>query len=342
MSESVPKAILYVWPTSVWSTVPRLCLMEKGYSSDEYITKFVDIGKGENFAPSYLRINHYGTIPTLVVPTLETTSAEVETRYRSLKDTVTICDFLDRSRNATSKLERPAPALQPATIEGKSLSDQIINLVHKSDVDPNFLNMSASDKAELHKKALARPGKILRDRKAAFAMYIAEAKEQAGDSGAPSFEGKIVAFLVEKSEANDAMYGLYFGKDNDEQLEVFFNLCRSTWKEKLPAALNELEAAIKGPYTLGDQISLSDLHLVSWLTRVVSVAGGEPTVAGIAELEKRLEGYRLGPKLRTFYQAWTERESFKEILVPANVDFLKFSGYLDKNPALGRDRMTRG
>jgi hypothetical protein len=33
------------WPTSVWSTVPQLCLVEKGYSEDEYVIKHVDIGK---------------------------------------------------------------------------------------------------------------------------------------------------------------------------------------------------------------------------------------------------------------------------------------------------------
>ncbi|WVQ79182.1 hypothetical protein IAT38_001278 [Cryptococcus sp. DSM 104549] len=44
MSEAhVPKAILYSWPTSVWSTVPRLCLIEKGYSDDEYDVRFVNI-----------------------------------------------------------------------------------------------------------------------------------------------------------------------------------------------------------------------------------------------------------------------------------------------------------
>lgn len=44
-SDQVPKAILYSWKTSVWSTVARLCLQEKGYSEDEYVTKEVDISK---------------------------------------------------------------------------------------------------------------------------------------------------------------------------------------------------------------------------------------------------------------------------------------------------------
>jgi hypothetical protein len=88
------------------------------------------------------RINMNGTVPTLVVPMLETTGPESDSRYRSLRDTIvsgttltielgrlgvyadvlqTICDFLDSARgshtqNTTSG--RPAPALAPATIEG--------------------------------------------------------------------------------------------------------------------------------------------------------------------------------------------------------------------------------
>jgi hypothetical protein len=33
------------WPDSVWSTVPLLCLEEKGYGEDEYILKHVDISE---------------------------------------------------------------------------------------------------------------------------------------------------------------------------------------------------------------------------------------------------------------------------------------------------------
>lgn len=75
-----------------------------------------------------------GTIPTLVVPMLETTGPEVDSRYRSLRDTIvrfhgdslahfqSICEFLDSARNShttNTTSNRPAPTLAPATIEGK-------------------------------------------------------------------------------------------------------------------------------------------------------------------------------------------------------------------------------
>jgi hypothetical protein len=73
-----PKAVLFCWPSSFLSTVPRLCLLEKGYPDDEYETQHVDISEfsgvastslvtslalprtdvpasGHNFSPSYLR-----------------------------------------------------------------------------------------------------------------------------------------------------------------------------------------------------------------------------------------------------------------------------------------------
>ena len=39
------EALTFRWPTSVWSTVPRLCLIEKGYSDEEYSIKNVDISE---------------------------------------------------------------------------------------------------------------------------------------------------------------------------------------------------------------------------------------------------------------------------------------------------------
>lgn len=59
------------WPTSFLSIVPRLCLLEKGYTDDDYEIEHVDISEflggvvvgkgtdhqasGDNFSPNYLR-----------------------------------------------------------------------------------------------------------------------------------------------------------------------------------------------------------------------------------------------------------------------------------------------
>ncbi|OCF73207.1 hypothetical protein I204_06437 [Kwoniella mangroviensis CBS 8886] len=326
-TDTLPKAILYSWPTSVWSTVPQLCLHEKGYSSDEYIVKYVDITKGENFAPSYLKINFNGTVPTLVVPTLETTGNDVDTRYRSLKDTISICDFLDHARSASSghiqHAEKPAPTLAPATIEGKGLSDEIINLIHVYTVDPNFVAVAARDEAELRDKAKRPPGKSLAIRREALQRYLEEARQAVAESavapkeGSLTWEQKSVKFLEEKVQSNEQIWELYNGKAGKEKEAQFFEVCKRTWTESLPDAFQKLESLFKGPFALGDQISLADLHTVSWITRLISIAGGEPDATGIDSLIPHLGGYRFGPKVRKFWEEWVERESFKDVLVPA-------------------------
>ncbi|KAK6908456.1 hypothetical protein I203_102457 [Kwoniella mangroviensis CBS 8507] len=345
-TDTLPKAILYSWPTSVWSTVPQLCLHEKGYSSDEYIVKYVDITKGENFAPSYLKINFNGTIPTLVVPTLETTGNDVDTRYRSLKDTISICDFLDHARSASSghiqHAEKPAPTLAPPLskvcspldqyfticyvptgILGKGLSDEIINLIHVYTVDPNFVAVAARDEAELRDKAKRPPGKSLAIRREALQRYLEEARQAVAESavapkeGSLTWEQKSVKFLEEKVQSNEQIWELYNGKAGKEKEAQFFEVCKRTWTESLPDAFQKLESLFKGPFALGDQISLADLHTVSWITRLISIAGGEPDATGIDSLIPHLGGYRFGPKVRKFWEEWVERESFKDVLVPA-------------------------
>ncbi|KAJ6604356.1 hypothetical protein DFH09DRAFT_1242370 [Mycena vulgaris] len=56
---------LYVFAGSVWSAVPELAIAELGYKEGDVTLKVVNLLKGENFAPSFLKINPQGTIPTL-------------------------------------------------------------------------------------------------------------------------------------------------------------------------------------------------------------------------------------------------------------------------------------
>jgi hypothetical protein len=63
--------------------------------------------------------------------------------------------------------------------------------------------------------------------------------------------------------------------------------------------------------------SLADFHVISWLTRLVSVSSGQPVAGGIDVLEAQLGGKRIGPKMRKFWTEWIQRDSFKKALVPA-------------------------
>lgn len=198
---------------------------------------------------------------------------------------MTICELLDHARNVGTthtSSDKPAPALAPATVEGKSLADSLIALVHSPIVDPNFLCFSARNADELNQKLHGPAGKMIDQRHEALQGYLAEAQSQlqarlaranqdppaapansghsvgahntAGvNGGIASFEAKTVAFLQEKKDSNTLMYQIYHSEAIEEQQE-FFSTSRKAWTESLPEVLNKLESGIKGVYALGDQI----------------------------------------------------------------------------------------
>jgi len=69
-------------------------MIEKGYSASDYEVRQVNLLQGENFAPTYLRVNSKGTVPTLVVPLADTTGQEVDTKFRAINDSIEIVQFL--------------------------------------------------------------------------------------------------------------------------------------------------------------------------------------------------------------------------------------------------------
>jgi hypothetical protein len=180
--------------------------------------------------------------------------------------TQTIAQFLDQARTATNvnaESGLPAPALAPATIEGKTLSDTLIALAHQPTVDPNFLFLSARNPEELKAKAEGEQGEFVRQRQEALKRYIAEAQRDldnatggAGqqDGAVPSFESRTLQFLKEKQEANLVLWTLYNGQAGRENEEKFFEASKKAWSESLPEVLNKLDQAMKGPYALGDHV----------------------------------------------------------------------------------------
>lgn len=203
----------------------------------------------------------------------------------------TICEFLDQARSVATThtvSDRPAPALAPATIEGKSLSDTLIALVHLPTVDPNFFYLSARNQEELQSKLKSEAGTFVTQRQQAIDAHIAEAqahlqRKQSGHSSdsressastgqtpeslittsasgsgsspsVPSFEAKIVNFLQEKKEANTLLYQIYHGQAGNDGQQGFFDASQKAWTESLPDVLSKLESGIKGAYALGDQV----------------------------------------------------------------------------------------
>ncbi|RPD62892.1 hypothetical protein L227DRAFT_572760 [Lentinus tigrinus ALCF2SS1-6] len=293
MSQPVPKAALYYSPASIWASVPLLALEEKGYGSDEVDLKEVNLATGENFRPSYLRLNPAGTVPTLVVPLQKTLSPEIESRYKAIQDTKAIVEFLDKSRSAQSRTHTtstaPSPSLAPATIAFNVVSGQIIELLHSHGADPNALfYMNARTEGEL--KELAKTLlPFVSGRRETLSKLLADS-----DSGALHVSEKTKAFWQVKLIATDKFVQVYQDAEKSEGAlsdearqarQEYLRSAKAAWIA-LKDVLSALNKEVIGPFVLGDQLSVADLHLAAWLARIASLSGASASDDGNAAVAK--------------------------------------------------------
>ncbi|KAF5355672.1 hypothetical protein D9756_003746 [Leucocoprinus leucothites] len=323
----IPKAILYYNPRSVWSAVALLGLYEKGYGTDEVELQIVDLA----------------TVPTLVVPLQKTLSEDVESRYKAIteskvgaerddmSDTVlrqgqAIAEFLDKSRSARSRTnttsDAPAPMLTPATIAFLEKSNDIIDILHSEAADPsNLWYFNARDIETLRKHSVdVLP--VLKGRATALTQLLDEAASEKIHASE-----KTKQFWTGKKAGVDALLDVFLlaNKANDELSEseatkraAYFTAATNNWTE-IKKVLQKLDKAVVGPYALGDQISIADLHLSAWLARIASLVDGSAgddgkTIVkklGNAIGEETVEERRT--KIGTFWDEVRERESWKKV-----------------------------
>ncbi|KAJ6528796.1 hypothetical protein DFH09DRAFT_1327614 [Mycena vulgaris] len=117
---------LYVYEYSVWAAVAELAL---GYKEGDIATKAVNLVQGENFAPSFLKLNPDGTVPTL-----ESDDGKVYTSTREI----------------VACLVKDAPSKVAA-------GTTIIAAIHDPQYDPNFAVFLVRDGAELAAKSAGFP-----------------------------------------------------------------------------------------------------------------------------------------------------------------------------------------
>ncbi|KAJ7900320.1 hypothetical protein B0H14DRAFT_3080656 [Mycena olivaceomarginata] len=282
MSTPIPKAVLYYSPDSAWSSSVLLALEEKGYAEDEVDLKIVDLSKGENFSVSFLRLNPKATVPTLVVPFRDSVADDAETRYKALTDTKAIIALLDQSRSPLSKTRTtstaPAPSLAPATIAFSATSNALLDILHTEEVSPETLKfINARDSPSL--KTLAKTiGPLLVGRQKALAECIADS-----EAGKVQASEKVKRFWQDKQSETEALLALLRAADKDDaaldsaektKREEFFARAKEVWQVAVKNAVVKLNKEITGPYALGDQLSVVDLSLASWIFEVVMLAGG--------------------------------------------------------------------
>jgi glutathione S-transferase len=291
---TVPKAVLYYDPRSTWSLAVLLALEEKGYGKDEIDLKLVDLSKGENFSPSFLRINPTATVPTMVVPFENTLSADMESRYKAITDTEAIIAFLDKSRSIMSHTHTtsaaPAPALSPATVSLSATAKSIIALVHSSPASPELLfYFNARDSATL-KTVSPSVSTFLKGRKTALEHYLAE-----NETKEIRVSEKTKKFWQEKKNTTEELLVVLDEADKSESelseegkkaREGYFESTKAAWELGLALVLNKLSDEIVGPFTLGEQISIADVHIAAWLHELVTLSGGTARDKGIEAISK--------------------------------------------------------
>jgi len=285
-SSDIPVASLYYSVDSPWSLAALLTLEEKGYGPDEVVLKSVDTATGHNFSPEYLRLNTNATLPTLVVPLQKTLGPDIESRYKAVTETKKILEFLDKSRSAQSHTHTtslaPAPSLTPATIALSSISSALIDLVQSDKADPDLLPL-------YNPQALVVPPtdliSSLTNRVATLKGYLSDA-----DQEKLRVSEKVKALWRSKLEAEESLLQV-FTAPNEELKSEYLDKAGTRWNVSLKEVLTELNKEIVGPYALGDQLSLADIHLIVWLARVVKLTGGLPTDDGnaiVSKIESRL------------------------------------------------------
>ncbi|KAK7064248.1 glycosyltransferase family 31 protein [Favolaschia claudopus] len=341
-SAAVPKAVLYYSPGSVWSSAVLLTLEEKGYADDELDRKIVDLSKGENFSVTYLRLNPKATVPTLVVPFQDSVADDAETRYKALTETKAIIDLIELSRSPFSKTRTtssaPAPSLAPATVAFTAASNAILEILYADAVSPDTLAFNnARDNASL--KILAEKMlPVVVGRQKALADCVADS-----EAGKVQASEKVKKFWQEKQqEAEQQLAVLHSADKADAELdaadktkrEEFFAKAKNLWEVTVKDTLVKLNKEIIGPFALGDQFSIVDPSLASWIHQVVILAGGSVDDDGstaIGKVEAYIgadlslakdyqptDGQRkdAGPvsKLAGFWDATKERASWKKVL----------------------------
>ncbi|PPR08123.1 hypothetical protein CVT24_012367 [Panaeolus cyanescens] len=327
---AIPKAVLYYSPISIWSAVVLLTIAEKGYGKDELEYRVVDIGKGENFDPTFLRINPKATVPTLVVPYENSLTGGTESRYKALTGTIAAVEFLDKSRSPLSRThttsQAPAPALTPATIAGSNVCKTVIDdIIHSNEADPNTLRfMNGRNQEQLQKVAKQYLG-MCQERQAVLKGYLGQA-----DDGTIKVSDKVKGLWTEKLHQTTFLIEVYqeaekardqLSENGKATRDRYVDMAKQVWEAQLGAVLGRLNKEISGPYILGDQFSIADLHVAGWLSCLASLVGATGDDSGKAVVDKIEEyvgnGFKIDKeenkksKIEIFWDGLKVRESWK-------------------------------
>lgn len=309
MAHAVAK--LYYGATSFWSAVVRMTVVEKGYGDDEVDFRLVDLSAGDNYKPEYLFINPFATVPALVVPLEKSIGPDMEVKYKALTDSKPIVEFLDKSRSILSSTNTtsaaPAPVLTPATISHLNTSAKIIDTVRGQPSIAAY-TWSARSERELLAKANGPLGAMIRVRFAKLQKLLTDEESFVPQKALAALQERIPR-VAAAAKAVEAVLVDPSNRTPEQQAAIDAHLAESTtvWTDGLSQQLAVFEQEVVGPLCLGDQVSLADMYLAAWVTRLVSLSGGDGSPKGITKIPG------VGPKVTAFWETIIERPSWKAV-----------------------------
>ncbi|KZO96254.1 hypothetical protein CALVIDRAFT_598557 [Calocera viscosa TUFC12733] len=270
------KPVLYVYPPSVWATVPELALIELGYAPGAVLRQVVDLSKGENLGPDFYKVTKHATLPVLEADGKHYTSTIEVTKY-----------FVEHA---------PSP--------GKTGKHQaVIDAVHAEELDPNFAKIAARCENELGKKQSIGVSRFVSGRHAAAVKYAASQPE-------------MKAFYESKLPQLKELDALFSGTASAEEQQAFFQQSNEHWKkidsfiwDKLPSYLPR-SGFIEGPGP-GE----ADFHVAAWLARIVDCCVDTHSTNcndDMQALAKEL-GDEVPEEVERYWTAWGHRESWKTV-----------------------------
>lgn len=230
---------------------------------------------------------------------------------------------MDKSRSAASSTHTttnaPAPALAPATVALSNTYHTIVSLLQSPDLRLLEIAISARNLEELRRKAAGSFAQLIHSR------YLSLKDVMAAE---PDATPKVQQTWAKKLAPLERL-NLVFenaSKDDGELTEAqrkarddHFALGNAIWQAEFRRLTATLEKEIVGPLCLGDQLSLADLYLTPYITRLVVMTGGDETPEGITALARYANLYlpgsewELGPNLKTWWATMIQQTCFKSV-----------------------------
>lgn len=264
------KPVLYTFSHSVWGAVAEIAVAELNVDVE---FKQVVLINGENFEPSFLRLNPTATLPTL------TAGPNVYT------DTSAVVSYL----NSVA----PSPVTK---------ATDFADLLHERKYDPNFALLLARNDEELKAKAGSIPGVFLANRQTALERISAT-------PDAAEFK----AFYDEKISVNGGLLKIYKYEVPEEAKNGFFQASIGHAANVRDFILNTITAKLPSSGFLGGaNPGEDDFHLIGWLARIASTVFASNDAEGILAYEKEL-GVPVPSSLVSYWKLWVERASFKTV-----------------------------